>query len=160
MSHFSENILAVLLPRATAWAAKQEQYIRGHNEALVLAPLGVELARRAGVRQPTEVRLLPVPEIPLPGEADLSEAAQNVGLITAGTGALTIGYGVFVRQDCRSDGKLLAHELVHVAQYERHGGVARFLREYLAECNDRGYPNGPMEQEAIAFAEKEYPSSD
>jgi hypothetical protein len=158
MAHFPETKLAELLPRATAWAEQKEQYIVRHHDAHSLESDDIAVARRAGVQHPERVRLLAVPEIPLPDEPDLKDAAQEVGLITRGTAGLTVGYGVFVQQDCLV-GRLIAHELKHVAQFEECGSIAGFLRQYLAECNEYGYPNAPMEQEAIDFARKEYPSS-
>ena len=96
-------------------------------------------------------------EIPLPHEADLRQAAQDFGLLTADTGGLTIGYGIFVLQRCWSNAKLVAHELMHVAQYEQCGGISGFVHKYLYEVNEYGYPAAPMEQDAIAFAEKMFP---
>jgi len=61
-------------------------------------------------------------------------------------------YGIFIRLDCWRDRALIAHELVHTAQYERLGGILPFLRQYLFECVTIGYPEAPMEQEAIAVA--------
>jgi hypothetical protein len=55
--------------------------------------------------------------------------------------------------------QLIAHEVVHVAQYEACGGMAAFLQKYLSEVNENGYPEAPMEQAAIKFAEREFPSS-
>lgn len=49
---------------------------------------------------------------------------------------------------CLSDRRLLAHELAHVAQYERLGGFHEFLKQYLEECISPGYPLGDLEQEA------------
>lgn len=42
-----------------------------HSAALVLIPKAQEIARRAGVQRTEAVRLLAVPEIPLPEEPDL-----------------------------------------------------------------------------------------
>jgi hypothetical protein len=61
---------------------------------------------------------------------------------------MTLRYGIFVRSDCWGDRRLLVHELVHVAQYERLGGFRAFLRQYLQECITPGYPFGELEQEA------------
>ena len=107
---------------------------------------------------PQAVRILAVSEIPLPEQDDLREAAGTFGLITRDTAGLTLGHGIFVRNDCLKDPKLVAHELMHVAQYERHGSILAFLKRYLSEVNEYGYPAAPMEREAIAFAENEFPS--
>ena len=159
MSHIPQDLFNQLLPRAAAWAAEQERYVLEHKDRLPLTVQEKEIARRAGVQCPDHVRLLAVYEIPLPEEPDLRQAADTIQLITPSTAGLTIGYGIFVRQDCLQDAKLVAHELKHVAQYERHGSILAFLQQYLAECNEHGYPMAPMEQEAVAFAEKEFPTA-
>lgn len=153
-----EHIFKQLLPRAAAWAQQQELFMLGHKESLTLVPEGQAIARRAGVAQPEAVRILSVPEIPLPQEADLRDAAVAVGLVMSGTAGLTIGHGIFIRRDCLNDAKLIAHELKHVAQFERCGSIRAFLQQYLSEVNEHGYPAAPMEQEAIAFADSVFPS--
>ena len=71
------------------------------------------------------------------------------------TEGLTLRYGIFIRADRWGRRLLVAHELVHTAQYERLGGFEAFLRPYLIEClTPPGYPNGPMEREAITTSEK------
>ena len=75
-----------------------------------------------------------MPRSPSPEEADLRQAAGAFGLISADSVGLALGYGIFMRPDCLNDPKLIAHELKHVAQYERHG-IPAFFRQYLAEVN-------------------------
>ena len=79
----------------------------------------------------------------------LGVANQAIGLVTDSTGGLTLNYGIFIRQDCASDRALLFHEFVHVGQYERLGDFEGFLPRYLDECVRFGYPNAPLEREAI-----------
>jgi hypothetical protein len=79
----------------------------------------------------------------------LRAAAQATQLISPGTGGLTLRYGIFIRDDCWGDRRLVFHELVHTLQYERLGGFEPFLRQYLHECLTIGYPAAPMEQEAV-----------
>jgi hypothetical protein len=61
-------------------------------------------------------------------------------------------YGIFIRSDCRGNRALVVHELAHTAQYERLGGFEPFLRQYLFECLTIGYPEAPIEQDAVAIA--------
>ena len=61
---------------------------------------------------------------------------------------MTFGYGIALREDCRSEARLMMHELKHVAQYERLGGIGGFLRPYMRECVYPGYPRGMLEREA------------
>jgi len=67
--------------------------------------------------------------------------------------ALTIGNTIYLhnatKQDLINNKTWLAHELVHVKQYEQLG-VARFLFLYLYECLVNGYYNNKFEIEARA----------
>ncbi len=138
---------AQLLPLATAWAEQQEALIL--QDGLPLTDSGLADARALGVSQPERVRLLNVAAIPLPEDPALRAAAQTTQLITPSTAGLTLRYGILIRSDCWEQRRLVAHELVHTSQYERLGGIAPFLQQYLAECVTIGYPDAPMEQEAI-----------
>ena len=105
-----------------------------------------------GVRQPERVRLLCVPLI----ETFEHPLLRPIGAIpdrflTPARG-LTLRYGILLRDDGWEDRELIAHELAHVAQYERIGGICRFLDAYFRECLDPGYPLGPLEREAILAA--------
>lgn len=155
-----QHLFNHMLPRAAAWVQQQEQLVLAHKKSLILIPEEQVIACRAGIARPEAVRILGVPDIPLPEEADLREAAVAFALITPDTAGLTIGHGIFVRLDCLRNPKLIAHELKHVEQYERYGSIPAFLQQYLSEVNQYGYPAAPMEQEAIAFAESVFPSHD
>src|SRR5262249_39499956 len=106
-------------------------------------------ARRVGLARPDCVRLLRVAEIPIPSDPVLSAAAEATHLISPFTIGLTMRYGIFIRTECWGQGRLVVHELAHTMQYERLGGIEAFLRQYLQECLTLGYPEAPMEQEAI-----------
>ena len=62
-------------------------------------------------------------------------------------------HGVIARRDCANNLRLLAHEFVHVAQYERLGKQI-FLQEYIQQIAAHGYPDAPFELEAEAKATK------
>jgi hypothetical protein len=47
----------------------------------------------------------------------------------------------------------MAHEFVHVAQYERLGREG-FLQEYMQQIATHGYLNSPFEKEAEAEASR------
>lgn len=81
----------------------------------------------------------------------LRRAAERFGLVSPHTSGMTLGYGIYLRADCLNDRRLLIHELTHTAQYERLGGIERFLRVYLRECIMPGYPHGALEREAQAM---------
>jgi hypothetical protein len=141
-----------LFPLACAWAEGQEQLILGKGVGLNEAQMAD--ARSIGIAAPERVRLLQIDEIPLPEHPGLRAAAKATGLLSPATAGLTLHYGIFIRSPFWSARDLVAHELVHVRQYEQLGGFASFLRRYLWECVTLGYSKAPMEQEAIAVAEE------
>lgn len=142
-----------LLPLACAWAEEQEAIIQ--RDGVPLTERLLADARRIGVRHPEQVRLRVVEEVPVPTNPLLRAAAEETGLLSPLTAGLTLRYGIFIRADCWGDRQLVAHELVHTMQYERLGGFAPFLEQYLQECLTLGYPNGELEQEARRV-EKDY----
>ncbi len=148
MSPFHARLtVRALLPFASAWAKWQERAIRRNG-----VPLPHNLladARRLGVRRPERVRLLSVKLVPGGMPSWFRTFVHPLGLCSPLTSGMSLRYGIFVRSDCWGDRRLICHELVHTAQYERLGGFWPFLKEYLFEClAEPGYPFGPLEQEA------------
>ena len=99
----------MLLPLSCKWAAAQEQRILATGEALSDTMLGD--ARLVGVADPERVRLLYVPEIPIPDDPGLSAAVEETQFLSPLTRGLTLRYGIFIRADCRSDRTMVIHEL-------------------------------------------------
>ena len=139
-----------LLPLAAKWAAAVEARIL--REGVPLSEQELANAKTMGVNEPDRVRLLQLDCVPTPADLTLMTAAAAIQFLTPATRGLTLRYGIFVRSDCWGERGLVAHELAHTAQYERLGGIEPFLRQYLSECLTIGYPDGPLEQEAIATA--------
>jgi hypothetical protein len=138
----------MLLPLAATWATEQEQKIV--RDGVPLSEKEITDARAMGVQSPNQVRLLQVETIPRPSQPQLRAACDAIDFLTPATRGLTLGYGIFIRSDCSGDRLLVVHELAHVAQYERLGGLLPFLRRYLFECLTVGYAAAPLELEAIA----------
>ena len=113
MAQIPARLFNQMLPRAARWAEEQEQFILHNSQSRVLSTREQEIGRLAGVEHPEAVRILAVPEVPFPKEADLRAAAQAVGLATSERCGLTLGHGIVVRQDYANDEKLIAHELRH-----------------------------------------------
>src|SRR5439155_17538079 len=103
-----------------------------------------------GVKNPARVRLLRVGAVPVPAHPMLRAAAASINFLTAAPRGLALDYGIFVRSDHWRDRELVAHELVHTAQFQRLGGILPFLQTYIFQCATVGYPNAPLELEAIA----------
>ena len=135
------------LPLAVRWASQQEQKIL--RAGVALDESQVTDARLMGVARPEKVRLLKVDQVPLPANRLLRWAAKRTKLISSDTAGMALRYGIFIRSDCWQMRRLIAHECVHTAQYERLGGIEEFLSLYLRECLELGYPSGLLEQEAF-----------
>lgn len=142
-------LVPVLLPVAW-WVARREAQVL--RDGIALNAMQAEIAATVGIRQIARVRVALADVVPLPLPTVLQRVAQSCGLMPANIAGMTLGYGIALRQDCREDIGLLVHELVHVAQYERLGGIISFLRLYLRECVWPGYPLGSLEVEAHSVA--------
>ena len=141
-----------LVALAREWALEQEAYkLRSsvHHSAVGKS----RDAKRVGVKNTAKVRVLAVDRIPMPENAQLAEAARRAQIITENTPAVTIGHGIMIRADRWHDRELLLHQLVHVAQCERSGGLHSFVEEYLTNrstCAD--FTVGSLEDEARNLA--------
>ena len=142
--------LEQLLPLAVQWAAEQERRVL--CEGVRLSEIELADARVIGVCNPERVRLLRVDSIPVPVHPMLRAAAASINFLTAAPRGLALDYGIFIRADYWRDRALIAHELVHTAQFQRLGGILPFLQIYIFQCATVGYPNAPLELEAIATA--------
>jgi hypothetical protein len=142
-----------LAPLASEWAKTQEAYILEHG--VPLSKNQIADARRAGVNDPGRVRVLVVDRIPLPDDKELADAARHAQIITEASRAVAIGYGIIIRADSWQNRELLLHQLVHVAQCERSGGLESFVDEYLLDRrSSRDFSLGSLEDEARSLARK------
>ena len=139
--------LPIFLPIVVVWALCHERRIL--NCGLPLSAEGLADAARMGVRFPEKVRVMQVERIPLLNGWMAKMISCVIPDVSSSTVGLSLGYGIYVRTHLGNNRHLIAHECVHTGQYERCGGVSPFLRAYLGECFEYGYPNGPFEQEAI-----------
>jgi hypothetical protein len=141
-------LLAPLWLVAVVWVRRRQSQVL--RSGIALTPQQLTLARVLGVQHAERVRVVTATPIPLPVPPMARRVAQQAGWISPHIAGMTLGYGIVIRDDCCGDACLLAHELAHVAQYERLGGIAGFLRQYLRECVWPGYPHGVLEVEARA----------
>ena len=137
-----------LAPLAGQWAKSQEQYILQHGVSLTADQMAD--ARQVGVEDPARVRVLAVNRIPFPEDKELAEAARRAQIITDASRGVAIGHGIIIRADSWCDRELLLHQLVHVAQCERSGGLEKFVSEYLMDrrSSSRNFSLGSIEDEA------------
>jgi hypothetical protein len=140
-----------LVPVACEWVRGQQEFILACG--VPLTEPQIEDARRAGVKDPSRVRVLVVDRIPLPVNPDLAEAARSTQIITHASHGLAFGYGIVIRADRWGDRELLVHNLVHVAQYENSADLESSVRGYIQdrrECTK--FSVGSFEEEARSIA--------
>lgn len=142
-----EDTLEQLFPLAYQWAKKQEEVILARGAPL--APEHAADASRVGVQDRSRVRVLVVERLLLPDDDRLAHFARSNIIITSATRGAGIGHGIIIRADCWGDRELLVHQLVHIAQCERSGGLEPFVEQYVRErLTCAHFTIGPLEEEA------------
>jgi hypothetical protein len=140
-----------LLPLAYEWAKAQEEFVLTRGTSL--GPRHAADACRAGIQDASRVRMLVVDRIPLPDNPELAEAARRTDIVTPETRCIGFGHALIVRADSWSDRELILHNLVHIAQCERSGGLESWVRQYLADRNGCAeFTVGSLEEEARSVA--------
>ena len=146
----SHEQFEAILPLAVEWAVVKEKVILKRGTAL--SPQHMQDAKSVGVRYPDQVRIYEVPQIPIPKHPILRAAAKATQLFSPATIGISLGYGIFLHNNFSNDRYTIVHELVHTMQCEKLGGLYPFLKKYLWECIETGYPEAPLEQEAVRIA--------
>lgn len=123
----------------------KENILVGEIMGKPLLPFQKDFARKIGIQKVDSIRVLVVNAIrPLPDE--LQEIAE-VYLNTDRSAGITFGHVIFVKSHSLTS-ELIRHELSHVLQVERCGGLEEFLKEYISQVLMHGHENAPMEIEA------------
>jgi hypothetical protein len=138
--------LHILLPLAQEWANRQGADFRRTGSPL--DPSAWPVACRLGVTRPEAVRVARVASIAGPEHPRLRRACQSLGFLGPATAGLTLGYGLALRADLADNRPLLAHELRHVAQYERYASLDAYLEDYIRQLLAHGYEHCPFELDA------------
>ncbi len=132
-----------IAPATARWAADQERHILAKGQPLAREALSFALELE--ISDPEDIRVLEVKSIPLPAPRPLVKLAARWGLPAFEPAGMALGRGIYLLD---RDSRILRHELVHVAQYQRLGGIEPFMRQYLTECLLHGYFDAPLEVEA------------
>ncbi len=148
----TEQMMAMLLPKAVNWVEAQEGLIL--REGARLSESERADAVGVGVKFPDSVRILRVDELPKPNDPILLAAASAAGLFFSHSIGMALRYGIYLRRDLRDERPTLVHELTHTAQYERLGGVHAFLTQYVRECLSVGYSDCSLEVEAVETTDR------
>lgn len=141
----------VLLPIACEWAKQQEEFALKHGHPL--GPTHAWDAHLAGVQDCARIRVLVVDRIPLPENPRLAEASRRLRIITEDTRCMGVGHALIVRGDAWNDRELILHNLVHIAQCERSGGLEQWCQLYLSNrITSPNFTTGSLEEEARRIA--------
>lgn len=134
------------LPIAWWWVSRHRRQILENGRPLSADEQSI--AEALGIERRDEIRIWSVNLVPSPGGPLLRWLGRIVGISTHGAKGMALGHGIYLEDAQASRRSLIAHELVHVLQYERLGGTWPFLRDYLRQCLRQGYWSAPMEIEA------------
>ena len=129
----------------------EEQVLR---EGRRLDPVELEIALKAGVQHPQRVRILTLDAVPLPENPIVAEEFERMGVLRLirQAAAAARGYGIILTPRALNRDDALAHELVHVAQFERFGGIGPMFRAHIPDLRAHGYRRSELEDEAYRRA--------
>lgn len=139
----SSTLADGIAPAVARWAATQERRILKEGQPLEADLLS--FAGALGISRPDEIRVMKVKRIPLPVPDWMMKIGRMCRLPVFAPAGMALGKGIYVLPGYESS---LPHELVHVMQYEREGGIAGFMNLYLRQCLENGYPGSELEEEA------------
>ena len=141
------RLLAVLAACfATPWATWHQRRIRASGRRLNNQEMVV--AEALSLSHPDTVFIHVIERVPNPLHLLLCLARScGASFITEAEG-ITLGSGIYVDTESAESLELIAHELVHVRQYQRVGSIWSFMVEYLYQCLMVGYFDAEWEMEA------------
>ncbi|WP_233219380.1 DUF4157 domain-containing protein [Photobacterium sp. GB-3] len=144
----TESINAIL-PAATEYVKQQEKIAQEKGEPLNEQALAI--AKRIGIQHPEKVHVYYSNTLPFPTDPTLAQLAKKSGYAGPNMAGYTYGYGIWIKNKERDNRELLAHELIHVRQFEQRG-VQEQIRQYLMQIYIYGYNSTPLEIEAYSEA--------
>ena len=139
-SHHTLDKVNALMPRAVKWYSDVEKELRSKGRELTKAE--TKEAQLLGVKMPDLIRVVVLDTFP---EPDKDTSGNHF------EGARAMGNIIMIKPRHKNDSKVLCHELVHIAQKDRMGGLKGFLRQYAIEREVLGYSRSLLETEAYAL---------
>lgn len=139
--------LAVLAAcAATPWAAWHQRRISRSGRPLTAAEEVV--ARALGLADLRRICVREVGRVPNPLHPALWLLERCGAPCISRVDGITLGRGIYICRESAGSLGLVAHELVHVGQYQRAGSIRAFMVEYIHQCLLHGYFDAPWEVEA------------
>lgn len=148
----TDALVWLVLPLAHRWVRREERRILKAGRRLTAEERGDAVA--AGVADPDTIRLIIISPLPSPGGLLLQSLGGATSFAVTAPVGMALGRGIYLHPRVANDRRTFLHECVHVAQYERLGGIRPFLRRYLTECLRDGYEDSAMEVEANQTANR------
>lgn len=141
------RVLAVMAAcLASPWASWHQRRIRKHGRSLTLKEEGY--AHALDLKDCDRIFICEMKRVPNPLYPLLCLLQRcGASCITRAAG-ITLGHGIYVSTECAHSPELIAHELVHVGQYQRAGSIWSFMVEYIHQCLLHGYFDAAWEEEA------------
>ncbi len=109
------------------------------------------IAKQAGITNIEKIKILYVDKIEFTDLRNIN-LLENYNLYIENARGLTLGYCIILQKSTPTE--VLLHELRHVAQWELFENLEQFVTVYIKEILKFGYGNGPLEKDAIDFANK------
>jgi len=129
-----------LMPRAVKWYSDVEKSLRSKGRALT--KVETKEAISLGVKMPDLIRVVVLDKFPEPDKHSSGDHFE---------GARAMGNIIMLKPRHKNDSTVLCHELVHIAQKDRIGGLKGFLKQYAIEREVLGYSRSLLETEAYAL---------
>ena len=145
-------LASLAAPPAAIWILKHQRHIRHHGRPLESDETA--FATHLGISNPGSVRILVRNRIPSPLGGLITPLERRLGFSIGDAAGVTLGRGIYITQGCESPG-LVAHELVHVRQYEKSRSPLVFIWHYFFQCLVFGYHDAPLEREAVQLSERQ-----
>jgi hypothetical protein len=124
------RIMLMILLIVAALIKGEEGYILKHGNPL--SPDMLKIAIELKINKPEGIRTL--------------ERGKIYGM--SNIGGITLNRAIVLKKGIENKNEVIAHELVHVKQYQDAGSIYKFLKKYFKEVKKYGYYLAPMEVEA------------
>lgn len=132
---------------ATPWAWYHQRKIRRLGRSLTTEE--GRIASMLGLATPDDVWIMEVEQVPNPLRKWASCLGPNIQRQIAGDiDGITLGQGIYIKKVHASSMSLIAHELVHIRQYQQAKSVWNFMCKYIYQCLSDGYYDAAWEVEA------------
>lgn len=138
-----------LTPLTLEWYKEIEsKYI---SKGRKLTAQETNMARKIGVTNPEQIRVVILKDFPYPANSTLSNKVKQYGLGGSAESGRTMGNIIMLKARFKDERWMLAHQLSYVAQQEKMGR-REFVRRFIAERELMGNHRGPMETTANKIA--------